>query len=95
MIDERTQHVCGSTCDSIARAENEYGSEGQGHVSLHVLHLGYLCLIVDCETQGRVGSTAQRECPIFCVTAFWSMLPKRSKDDDNFQGITGRTAEGL
>jgi hypothetical protein len=23
------------------------------------------------------------------------MLPKRSKDDDNFQGITGRTAEGL
>jgi len=35
------------------------------------------------------------ECPIFCVTALWSMLPKRSKDDDNFQGITGRTAEGL
>jgi len=35
------------------------------------------------------------ECPIFCVTALWSMLPERSKDDDDFQGITGRTAEGL
>ena len=36
-----------------------------------------------------------RECPIFCVTALWSMLPERSKDDDDFQGITGRTFEGL
>ena len=35
------------------------------------------------------------ECPIFCVTALWSMLPERSKDDDDFQGITERTAEGL
>jgi uncharacterized protein YvpB len=38
---------------------------------------------------------ANRECPIFCVTALWSMLPERSKDDDDFQGIAGRTAEGL
>ncbi len=29
------------------------------------------------------------ECPIFCVTAFCSMLPERSKDDDDFQGTTG------
>lgn len=35
------------------------------------------------------------ECPIFCVTALWSMLSKRSKDDDDFQGITGRAFEGL
>jgi hypothetical protein len=36
-----------------------------------------------------------RECPIFCVTALWSMLLERSEDDDDIQGITGRTAEGL
>jgi len=35
------------------------------------------------------------ECPIFCVSVIWFMLPERSKDDDDFQGITGRTAEGL
>jgi len=37
----------------------------------------------------------ERECPIFCVTAVWSMLPERSKDDDDIQGTAGRTAEGL
>jgi len=26
------------------------------------------------------------ECPIFCVTGIWSMLPERSKDYDHFQG---------
>ena len=38
-----------------------------------------------------------RECPIFCVTGIWFMLPERSKDDDDddFQGTTGRTSEGL
>lgn len=35
------------------------------------------------------------ECPIFCVTALWSMLPERSKDDDDFQRDAGRIAEGL
>jgi hypothetical protein len=35
------------------------------------------------------------ECPIFCVTVIWSMLPERSKDDDDFQGTTGRAFEGL
>jgi len=37
------------------------------------------------------------ECPIFCVTGAWSMLPERSKDDDDddFQGTAGRTSEGL
>ena len=42
----------------------------------------------------RVGRL-MRECPIFCVTALWSMLPEGSKDDDDFQGITGRAFEGL
>jgi hypothetical protein len=37
----------------------------------------------------------RRECPIFCVTAVWSMLPERSKDDDDFQGTAGRTSERL
>jgi transposase len=36
-----------------------------------------------------------RECPIFCVTGIWSMLPEGSKDDDDFQGTAGRTFEGL
>ena len=35
------------------------------------------------------------ECPIFCVSVIQSMLPKRSKDDDNFQRTAGRTSEGL
>ena len=38
---------------------------------------------------------AIRECPIFCVTAIWSMLPERSKDDDHIRGTAGRTTEGL
>ena len=38
-----------------------------------------------------------RECPTFCVTWIWFMLPERSKDenDDDFQGTAGRIAEGL
>jgi hypothetical protein len=44
---------------------------------------------------GAVEVNYDRECPIFCVTVIWSMLPERSKDDDNFQGTTGRTSEGL
>ena len=35
------------------------------------------------------------ECPIFCVTGIWFMLPERSKDDDDIQGITGRAFERL
>ena len=36
-----------------------------------------------------------RECPTFCVSVIWSMLPERSKDDDDFQRTAGRAAEGL
>ena len=35
------------------------------------------------------------ECPVFCVLVIWSMLPERSKDDDDFQRTAGRTFEGL
>ena len=35
------------------------------------------------------------ECPVFCVWLIWSMLPERSKDDDDFQRTSGRTFEGL
>ena len=35
------------------------------------------------------------ECPIFCVSVIWSMLPKRSKDDDDFERTAGRAFEGL
>ena len=43
----------------------------------------------------QVEERAIGECPVFCVTGIWSMLSERSKDDDNFQGTAGRTAEGL
>jgi hypothetical protein len=35
------------------------------------------------------------ECPTFCVSVIWSMLPERSKDDDDFKRTAGRVAEGL
>jgi hypothetical protein len=35
------------------------------------------------------------ECPAFCVSVIWSMLPERSKDDDDFERTAGRVAEGL
>ena len=36
-----------------------------------------------------------RECPVFCVWLIGSMLPERSKDDDDFERSAGRVAEGL
>ncbi len=50
---------------------------------------------IEATSASGVSLGRQGECPIFCVTALWSMLPERSKDDDDFQGITGRTFEGL
>ena len=35
------------------------------------------------------------ECQVFCVLLIRSMLPERSKDDDDFQRVTGRTVERL
>ena len=35
------------------------------------------------------------ECQVFCVWVIGSMLPERSKDDDDFQRTAGRAAEGL
>jgi putative transposase len=42
-------------------------------------------------TMERLGG----ECPTFCVSVIWSMLPERSKDDDDFERTAGRVAEGL
>ena len=36
-----------------------------------------------------------RECQDFCVRLIGSMLPERSKDDDNIERTAGRVAEGL
>ena len=36
-----------------------------------------------------------RECPTFCVSLIWSILPERSKDNDDFKRTAGRVAEGL
>lgn len=35
------------------------------------------------------------ECLKLCVSVIWSMLPERSKDDDDFQRSAGRVAKGL
>ena len=35
------------------------------------------------------------ECPTFCVSVIWAMLPERSKDDADFERTSGRVAEGL
>jgi hypothetical protein len=37
----------------------------------------------------------ERECQVFCVWLIGSMLPERSKDDDNIERTAGRVAEGL
>ncbi len=47
------------------------------------------------ELDHMIDQLREGEGPIFCVTGIWSMLPERSMDDDDFQGITGRTAKGL
>ena len=39
--------------------------------------------------------TVDGECPTFCVSLIWSMLPERSKDNDDFERTAGRIAEGL
>ena len=36
-----------------------------------------------------------RECPAFCVSVIWSMLPERSQDDDDLERTAGRAFEGL
>ena len=44
---------------------------------------------------GGPGTGKTRECPVFCVWVIGSMLPERSKDDDDFERSAGRVAEGL
>ncbi len=46
-------------------------------------------------SQDFVLKAGLRECPAFCVSVIWSMLPERSKDDDDFERTAGRVAEGL
>ena len=48
------------------------------------------------EAPGLAGvGQPDRECQVFCVWVNGSMLPERSKDDDDFQRTAGRVAEGL
>jgi hypothetical protein len=35
------------------------------------------------------------EYPAFCVSVIWSMLPERSKDDDDLERTAGRAFEEL
>ena len=51
---------------------------------------GEVPLSVPRDREGSFG-----ECPAFCVSVIWSMLPERSKDNDDFKRTAGRVAEGL
>jgi len=51
--------------------------------------------LLDAERSGREERRVRRKCPTFCVSVIWSMLPERSKDDDDFERTAGRAAEGL
>ena len=65
--------------------------EGRCHDArgaLHQLHEGEFAGPVD-------GHEEAGECQVFCVWLIGSMLPERSKDDDDFQRTAGRVAEGL
>ena len=44
---------------------------------------------------GDAKNAQARECQVLCVRLIGSMLPERSKDDDNFKRTAGRVAEGL
>ena len=56
---------------------------------------GRASFIADIAWKKRDGAPNDRECPVFCVWLIWSMLPERSKDDDDFQRTSGRAFEGL
>jgi hypothetical protein len=60
--------------------------------------LGESPLLLNTGSSGRLVATfetLQGECPAFCVSVIWSMLPERSKDNDDFKRTAGRVAEGL
>ena len=52
-------------------------------------------LALDGSPAQAFASHRARECQVFCVWVIGSMLPERSKDDDDFQRTAGRAAEGL
>ena len=43
----------------------------------------------------KVERAMNGECQVLCVRLIGSMLPERSKDDDNFKRTAGRVTEGL
>ena len=47
------------------------------------------------QMSGWTVDTTTGECPSFCVSVIWSMLPERSKDDDDIERTAGRVAERL
>lgn len=90
---------------AMRHAPARTGSTGiSSGVSAQALHLRLAELHSLQPPIGTRGGTEHRtdvvdgaagECPIFCVTALWSLLPERSKDDDGFQGPVGRPIEEL
>ena len=70
-----------------ARHQSEDGGEVAERATVEDMKTG--------PTEPRSTVLTEGECPTFCVSVIWSMLPERSKDDDDFERVAGRTAEGL
>ena len=52
-------------------------------------------LDAECSRDVRLAGAGPGECQIFCVWVNGSMLPERSKDDDDIQRTAGRATDGL
>jgi len=69
-------------------------------VNLEV-HSRFLCILETIERaekspqDGSSPPETEGERQVFCVSVIGSMLPERSKDDDDFERTAGRVAEGL
>src|SRR6056297_1087569 len=60
---------------SLSRWRDRIGDEGAEWLLTKTIEAGRSSGVVK-------DDSLSRECPIFCVTGNWSMLPERSKDDD-------------
>jgi len=103
-ISEGTRASVAKWLEDTLMVGSEYLWPGRIHECLHISTRQYARIVRHCVILIGLEATAygthsmrrtKGECPIFCVSVIWFMLPERSKDDDDFQGITGRTAEGL
>lgn len=73
------------------RGEHDFGDVAEGRIDIP----DALNLIERAGSKAEIVGLTIGECQVFCVWLIGSMLPERSKDDDDFQRTAGRVAEGL